>query len=147
MDSVAIFWSIVRMMLALIAMTVASGAEAGDAVHVPIAIRLYEGDRLIATPIVYTPYGQATTIRLDRPGGYAISVRPERATIAGKPAAQVAVEVARQQAGRWTTVSRPVLLVGCGGDAAMAIDRPGGTAVRIELAIDPAAIDPSCAKR
>ncbi len=143
----AILWSIVRMMLALIVVTLAGGVEAGAPGHLPVAIRVFEGERLIATPIVYTPYGQSATIRLDRPGGYAISVRPERATIAGTPAAQVLLEVAQQRAGRWTTLSRPMLLVSCAGNAAMAIDRPGSTAVRIELAIDPAAIDPACVRR
>jgi hypothetical protein len=108
-------------MLILIAFLAFAGASPGLAQSTgssnsetyKIEMQLFEDGHVFATPKVTMREGATTIMTVDRPGGYSMRVRLNRAreTTAPPQRLTVASEIFLQRGGRWVTVGTPMVMV------------------------------------
>jgi hypothetical protein len=88
-----------------------------------IDMQLFEDGRVFATPRVTIREGGTTIMTVDRPGGYSMRVRLNRAreTTAPPQRLTVASEIFLQREGRWVSVGTPTMMVPLDREARMEI--------------------------
>lgn len=88
-----------------------------------VEMQLFEDGHIFATPKLTMREGGTTIMTVDRPGGYSMRVRLNRAreTTAPPQRLTVASEIFLQRDGRWVSVGTPMVMVPPGRQARMEI--------------------------
>lgn len=102
-----------------------NGASASEAYK--IEMQLFEDGQVFATPKVTMREGATTIMTVDRPGGYSMRIRLNRAreTTAPPQRLTVASEIFLQRGGRWMPVGTPMVMVPLNREARMEIAPSG----------------------